>query len=199
MKKTSIYLIAFVFIALSNLNAACPIPLSWDYPNVPFIGENNASTLLSFNPKCVLHYKYCFRETPAYYDFAITEVRLEGDCAQFKNIDTLIKYATRDLITNKNPWGVKIPECPEISNKFWRQSTAACFTDFFWDPVTLQWVSYPCGDDGQERWCWTYYQYCWKWEGPNKYLQETIVNRQQGGPACPGETSYGMKCNQRCQ
>lgn len=181
--------------------AVCPTPLSWDYPTYSYNGEFSATVTLSYNPSCILRYTYCWRTTPCCFDFAITKVSLEGDCDNFKNVDTLIKYATRDLVANKNPWRTTIPECPEQSSGFWRQSTAACFSDFYWDPVTLQWVSVPCGDDGQERYCWSYYQYCWTYVNEMKYLQETLVERMFGGPPCPTTTgtASGLGCNQRCQ
>lgn len=182
-----------------NSKAACPTPLSWDFPDVPFVGEETRQVVLSINPLCVLHYKYCWRETALFNDFAITEVSLEGECDQFKNLDTLIKYASRDLISNIHPWSGEIPECPTMSEGYYRMSTAACFTDFYWDPIALMWTSLPCGDDGQERWCWSWYRYCWYVENGNQYLHEELDERNFGGPPCPTQTSYGLGCNQRCQ
>lgn len=199
MKKYFLTILLTIIVLSFEAFSACPTPLSWDYPQYPYIGENTESVPLSINPLCILHYKYCYRTTPGYYDFAVTEVSLEGDCNQFTNVDTLVKYAARDIVANKNPWFAVIPACPEISAKFWRQSTAACFTEFWWDVQTLRWISVSCDSDGQERWCWTYYQYCWYWENGNKYLRETIVNRNMGGPSCPTITTYGKQCNQRCQ
>ncbi len=152
MKKSYYFVFIAFFFFSYDLFAGCPTPLSWDFPGVPYIGENSRTIPLSLNPLCILHYKYCYRTTPLFCDFAITEVSLEGDCEQFKNIDTLIKYASRDLIANENPWQKEeIPECPKYTRFYYRQSTAACFTDFYWDPVTLQWTSIPCDADGLER------------------------------------------------
>lgn len=196
--KLQINLLLILFFSM-ELHSSFPTPLSWDYPYIPYNGEYSASVVLTYTPLCILHYKYCYRTTPCCYDFAITEVSLEGDCNQFKNTDTLIKYASRDLISNVNPWGGVIPECPEQSSRHWRQSTATCFTDFYWDPVTLRWTSVPCDRDGQERWCWIYYQYCWYWNNNQRYLRETIIEFNMGGPPCPKFDPYGRRCNQKCQ
>lgn len=200
--KRSKYFLLGLLMSLFSVNfvySECPTPLSWDFYEVPFNGEYTEQVVLSVNPLCILHYTYCWRTTELYYDFAITEVSLEGECDQFKNLDTLIKYASRDLVSNHNPWGSTIPECPNLSPKHWRMSTAACFSDFYWDPITLMWTSIPCGDDGQERWCWSYYQYCWYWENGQQFLRGIEVERVFGGAPCPTNTSYGLGCNQRCQ
>ncbi len=200
MKHHFILIISFIFLYSVGAKSACPTPLSYDFPLVPYNGEFTQSIPLSTSPLCVLHYKYCWRATTAFYDFAITEVSLEGECDQFKDIDTLIKYASRDLIANRNPWGAnQIPECPVYSNAFYRQSTAACFSDFYWDPLTLRWTSIPCDNDGLERWCWTIYQYCWEYINNEQYLRENIISFSMGGPPCPSFNPWGLGCNQRCQ
>lgn len=210
MQNINRILLIAIFAVLSNISlfgqeVTCPTPKSWDYPDYPYNGVFTSSVILSINPDCILHYKYCWRTTPGYFDFAICEVALEGDCEGYKSVDTLIKYAATDLITNIRPWGNEVKECPDNSSTYWRQSTAACFSDFYWNPKTLKWTSYPCDNDGRERWCWTYYKYCWKWVNGERVLEETIVQRSQGGATCPPELilkppySPKLKCNSRCQ
>ncbi len=104
---TLVLLIANISL-LAQPQATCPTPLSWDFPNVPYKGVYEATVVLSLFPPCKLTYKYCWRTTPAFYDFAICEVSLEGSgCNESTPIDSLIRYASRDLITNINPWGGK--------------------------------------------------------------------------------------------
>ncbi len=70
----------------------------------------------------------------------------------------------------------------------------------------MVWTSWPCDNDGEERWCWTHYQYCWEWVNGSKVLKETAVGgNHMGGADCPpyliidGEEFPLLRCNSRCQ
>lgn len=133
-------------------------------------------------------------------------MQLIGDCGGFEddilnNFKTYVQYCTNDIITNVDPWGVigDLPECcPPAQSPCWtewvyRQGHYACYTDWYWDPVTGYRTIDKC-EVLNPKSCWDRLRYCFYYEmypsGPPlkkfRYEVESYISdsncEQFGGP-----------------
>ena len=218
--KTKFSFIAIIFgllvIFAGNTNAECPEPI--DCPETPFLPGGYRQIPLS--ETCTLRYEFCYRHACGiYYDIFIGSLELIGDCEGFiediqNNLKTYIQYCADDATLNVNPWGApetEIKECcppstqpPCWSDWIWRQGSFACYTDFFWDPVSQTFINDKCELENPSQ-CWDVCRYCFYYEyltggsaikKYNKECQDVFW-----GQGCPewGGPNGDLQCNPVCE
>lgn len=219
--KKSILMILLSILSIGGFTisskAACPTPM--DCLGEPFIGPFYRNFALS--PTCTLRYEYCYRTATCYpgqtyYDLFIGQLQLIGDCDGFKsdilnNLKTYVQYCHNDVVMNVDPWGSmdNIPECcppstsPCWSPFSWRHGNYACYTDWYWDPVSQYWTIDKC-DVIDPKSCWDKSRYCWYWEsqpsGPpkKKFRYESISYISETNCPETGGINNDLHCHPVC-
>ena len=193
--------IASVFVNINSASAVCPSPLSWDYPNIPYNGEFTR-TMPANAAGCVITYKYCWRTTPGYYDYVITDITYSGACGPYYNdVKALLDAIAVDLV-QVDPWGAvgSIPPCPTLSPSVWRQGAPSCYAEY-WDPWTLEGSAIPCVEYSDASYCWFSYQYCWKYNpttGKNELEPHVVAQGTSNNPCSGTGGPYDTPCNYIC-
>lgn len=217
--KTKFSLIAVIAIVLgilivipNNTKAECPTPI--DCPWTPF--QSGGYRNIPLSETCTLRYEYCWRLACGYfYDVFIGSLELIGDCESYKqdivnNLHIYLQYCADDVTLNVNPWGAPgIPECcppsssPCWSNAFFRQGSYACYSDFYWNPITQTWITSACDQENQTQ-CWNICRYCFYLEYLSNGNTLKKYNKDcqpvQWGEPCPatGGPNGDLPCHPVC-
>lgn len=217
--KTIIRLSIVLSIVLNvGIHGACPTnPL--DCPGNPFIGPLYRN--IELTPTCTLRYEYCYRTATCYsgieyYDLFIGQLQLIGSCSYYEtdiinNIKQYIQYCVTDVVANDDPWEAidEIPECCPPSSSpcwtewAWRHGHYACYTDWYWDPVTGYLTIDEC-DVIDPRSCWDRSRYCFVYESQPSGPPEKKLNHETQSyiseTNCPefGGINGDLECHPAC-
>jgi len=85
----------------------------------------------------------------------------------------------------------------------WRHGNYACYTDWYWDPVSQYWTIDKC-DVIDPKSCWDKSRYCWYWEsqpsGPpkKKFRYESISYISETNCPETGGINNDLHCHPVC-